>query len=239
MHTQTSGLTLTAEQPLNNIIRTTLQSLAAVLGGTNSLYTDSYDEALCLPSEEALRTALRVQQIIMEESGVGDTIDPLGGSYFLETLTDKMEEKAWELLRKIENMGGMIKAIESGWVQSETERTMASYMDSVAKGERVVVGYNKYQIDERPEYGIFTVDPRYEIKQKHRLKKLKAKRDPQEVEKALKNLGDAVSGAENIMRPCMQAARLRATFGEMTQAIYGKMQSYSSQFYNMKSKMFA
>jgi methylmalonyl-CoA mutase N-terminal domain/subunit len=239
VHTQTSGLTLTAEQPLNNIIRTTLQSLAAVLGGTNSLYTDSYDEALCLPSEEGLRTALRVQQIIMEESGVGDTIDPLGGSYFLETLTDQMEQRVWELIREIDNLGGMIKAIENGWVQSETERSIAAYMDEVAKGEKVVVGYNKYQINEQPDYGTFSVDPKYEKKQKKRLKELKAQRDHHNVEQALKHLGEAVRAGDNLMTPCMQAARLRATFGEMTQAIYGQMQSYSTQFYNMKSKMFA
>ena len=239
VHTQTSGLTLTAEQPLNNIIRTTLQSLAAVLGGTNSLYTDSYDEALCLPSEDGLRTALRAQQIIMEESGVGDTIDPLGGSYFLETLTDQMEQRAWELIKEIDKMGGMIKAIEKGWIQSETERTIAAYMDKVAIGEKVVVGYNKYQIDEQPDYGTFTVDPKYEKKQKKRLKALKEKRDPHKVEQALKDLGEAIGAGENLMTPCMQAASLRATFGEITQAIYGKMQSYSTQFYNMKSKMFA
>jgi methylmalonyl-CoA mutase N-terminal domain/subunit len=239
VHTQTSGLTLTAEQPLNNIIRTTLQSLAAVLGGTNSLYTDAYDEALCLPSEEALRTALRIQQVIMEESGVGDTIDPLGGSYFLETLTDQMEARVWELIKEIDNMGGMIKAIEKGWVQSETERSIAAYMDKVAKGEKVVVGYNKFQIDEQPDYGTFSVDPRYEKKQKKRLKALKEKRDHHKVEQALKDLGEAVSVGDNLMTPCMQAARLRATFGEMTQAIYGQMQSYSTQFYKMKSKMFA
>jgi methylmalonyl-CoA mutase N-terminal domain/subunit len=150
-----------------------------------------------------------------------------------------MEQGVWELIKEIDNMGGMIKAIENGWVQSETERTIAAYMDKVAKGEKVVVGYNKYQINEQPDYGTFSVDPKYEKKQKKRLKKLKQKRDHHKVEQALKHLGEAVSGADNLMTPCMQAARLRATFGEMTQAIYGKMQSYSTPFYNMKSKMFA
>lgn len=239
IHTQTSGLTLTAEQPLNNIVRTTLQSLAAVLGGTNSLYTDSYDEALCLPSEEALRTAMRVQQIIMEESGVADTIDPLGGSYYLETLTNQMEGRAWKLIQEIDEMGGMVKAVESGWVQSLMERTVAAYMNSVAKGERVVVGYNQYQIDAPITYGIFSVDPQYEIKQRNRLKKLRAERNEEKIRGTLNKLRVAARGNENMMIPCMEAACARATFGEMTQSIYGEMQSFRNQLYNMKLKMYA
>lgn len=239
IHAQTSGFSMTAEQPLNNIVRETIQSLAAALGGTNSLYTNSYDEALCLPTEEALRTAMRVQQIIMEESGVADTIDPLGGSYYVETLTNKMEERVCRLIKEIDDRGGMVKAIESGWVQSECERSIATYMDRVEKGEIVVVGDNKYQIDEPVQYGVFSVDPKYELKQRNRLKKLRAERNKEEVSKALDMLREAAKGNENMMIPCMEAARARATFGEMTEAIYGQMRSFRSQFKDLKMKMYA
>jgi len=239
IHAQTSGFSMTAEQPLNNIIRETIQSLASVLGGTNSLYTNAFDEALCLPTEESLRTALRVQQIIMEESGVADTIDPLGGSYYLEALTNRMEDQVWEFIGEIDDRGGMVKAIETGWVQSECERTVADYLDKVEKGERVMVGYNKYQLDEPVQYGVFTVDPRYEIKQKNRLKKLKAERNDEAVAKALDRLRKAAKGNENLMGPCMEAACERATFGEMTEAIYGQMRSFTHQFKDLKMRMYA
>jgi methylmalonyl-CoA mutase N-terminal domain/subunit len=239
IHTQTSGLTLTSEQPLNNIVRTTIQSLAAVLGGTNSLYTDSYDEALCLPSEEGLRTAMRVQQVIMEESGVSQTIDPLGGSYFVESLTDRMEAAANEVLAEIEKKGGMVKAIESGWVQSETERSIAAYMETLEKGENVVVGYNKYRVDEPVDYALFSVDPAFELKQKARLQSLKAERNEAEAREALDRLSKAAKDGRNMMEPCMDAARARATFGEMTQAIYSQMESFSTQFFTLKARMFS
>ncbi|MFH1349320.1 MAG: methylmalonyl-CoA mutase family protein [Pseudomonadota bacterium] len=239
IHSQTSGFSMTAQQPLNNIIRATIQSLAAVLGGTNSLYTNAYDEALCLPTEESLRTAMRVQQIIMEESGVTDTMDPLGGSYYVETLTNQTAERIWEIIREIDARGGMVKAVESGWIQSECERSVAEYLDKVEKGERVVVGYNKYQIDETVRYGVFTVDPRYELKQRNRLKKLRDERDHDRVTKALDRLREAARGGENMMVPCMEAALARATFGEMTDAIYGQMRSFRSQFKDLKMRMYS
>ena len=239
IHTQTSGFTLTAEEPLNNIARATIQGLAAVLGGTNSLYTDPYDEALCLPSELGLRTAMRTQQIIMEESGVADTIDPLGGSYYVEPLTNAMEEGALEVLAEIEAQGGMVKAIENGWASAESERSVAQYLSRVASGEHVVVGHNKYRTDEPVERSVFRIDPAFEQRQKDRLAKLRAERNDAEVAAKLEALRQAVRNDNNMVRPCIEAAKARATFGEMTQAIYGEMKSFREDFRDLKLRMYA
>lgn len=173
-HTQTGGSTLTAQQPLNNIIRVTIQALAAVLGGTQSLHTNSYDEALGLPTEESVRIALRTQQIIAYESGVADTIDPLGGSYVIEALTNNIEEKAMEYIKKIDEMGGMVKAIESGYVQKEIHESAYKMQLAVEKGEEVIVGVNKFNIEEDlTQKEVLKVNPELEEKQKMKLKKLK------------------------------------------------------------------
>ncbi len=239
IHAQTSGFTLTAEEPLNNIARATIQGLAAVLGGTNSLYTDPYDEALCLPSELGLRTAMRTQQIIMEESGVADTIDPLGGSYYVESLTNAMEEGANEVLAEIESQGGMVKAIENGWASAESERSVAHYLSRVASGEHVVVGQNKYRTDEPVERSVFRIDPAFEQRQKDRLVKLRAERDDALVAERLEALRQAVREDHDMVRPCIEAAKARATFGEMTQAIYGEMKSFREDFRDLKLRMYA
>ncbi|MDP6689799.1 MAG: methylmalonyl-CoA mutase family protein [Alphaproteobacteria bacterium] len=239
IHTQTSGFTLTAEQPLNNIVRATIQSLAAVLGGTNSLYTDPYDEALCLPSELGLRTATRTQQIIMEESGIADTINPLGGSYFVEALTDRMEAEALAILEQIEDQGGMVKAVENGWVQTESELSIADYLARVDSGEHVIVGHNKHRIEEDIEPSLFTIDPSYEIKQRQRLAKLRQERDDGAVEAALAALRAAARNDDNLVRPAIEAAKARATFAEMTQTIYDEMRSFRDSFNDMKLRLHA
>ncbi|ABR31694.1 methylmalonyl-CoA mutase [Thermosipho melanesiensis] len=219
-HTQTGGSTLTAQQPLNNIIRVTIQALAAVLGGTQSLHTNSYDEALGLPTEESVRIALRTQQIIAYESGVADTIDPLGGSYVIEALTNNIEEKAMEYIKKIDEMGGMVKAIESGYVQKEIHESAYKMQLAVEKGEEVIVGVNKFNIEEDlTQKEVLKVNPELEEKQKMKLKKLKKKRDNSKVEKVLKNIKNTASSGENLMPYILEAVKAYATVGEISNAL--------------------
>ncbi len=219
-HTQTAGSTLTAQQPLNNIIRVTMQALAAVLGGTQSLHTNSYDEALALPTEESVRIALRTQQIIAYESGVGDTVDPLAGSYAIEAMTNEIEKRAMEYIEKIDAMGGMVKAIEAGYVQREINESAYRYQLAVESGEEVVVGVNKFQIEEDvPMENILKVDPEVEERQKERLRRLKEKRDNDKVKEALERVKRAAESGENIMPPIIEAVRVYATVGEITDAL--------------------
>jgi methylmalonyl-CoA mutase N-terminal domain/subunit len=219
-HTQTAGCTLTAQQPENNIIRVTLQALAAVLGGTQSLHTNSFDEALSLPTEKAVRIALRTQQIIAEESGVADVIDPLGGSYYVEWLTDRIEEEAMRYIEKIDEMGGMVKAIESGFVQREIQRSAYEKQKAIDEGELTVVGVNKYQIEEEISVEILRIDEEIVRRQIERLKKFRESRDRSKVEKALDDLRKAAEKEdENLMPYILEAVKARATLGEMTQAL--------------------
>ncbi len=219
-HTQTAGSTLTAQQPLNNIIRVTIQALAAVLGGTQSLHTNSYDEALALPTEESVRIALRTQQIIAYESGVGDTVDPLAGSYAIEAMTSEIEKKAMEYIEKIDAMGGMVKAIEAGYVQREINESAYRYQLAVESGEEVVVGVNKFQMEEDvPMENILKVDPEVEERQKERLRRLKEKRDNDKVKEALERVKRAAESGENIMPPIIEAVRVYATVGEISDAL--------------------
>ncbi len=219
-HTQTAGCTLTAQQPENNIIRVTLQALAAVLGGTQSLHTNSFDEALSLPTEKAVRIALRTQQIIAEESGVADVIDPLGGSYYVEWLTDKIEEEARKYIEKIDEMGGMVKAIESGFVQREIQRSAYEKQKAIDSGELTVVGVNKYQIEEELSVEILRIDEEIVRRQIERLKKFRESRDKGRVEKALDELRKAAEKEdENLMPYILEAVKAKATLGEMTQAL--------------------
>ncbi|MDY6844245.1 MAG: methylmalonyl-CoA mutase family protein, partial [Thermodesulfobacteriota bacterium] len=187
-HTQTAGCTLTAQQPMNNIIRVTLQSLAAILGGTQSLHTNSYDEALALPSEEAVRIALRTQQIIGYESGTADTVDPLGGSYALESMTDDIEEKSREYIEKIDSLGGAVRAIEKGFMQKEISDSAYTYQMDIQKKENVVVGVNRFTTEEPPPTELLKVDPELEVFQTNALKKVREKRDNQKVKDVLKRL---------------------------------------------------
>ncbi len=215
-HTQTAGCTLTAQQPENNIVRVAWQALAAVLGGTQSLHTNSMDETLALPSEKAVLIALRTQQLIAYESGVANTIDPLAGSYFVESLTKRMEEQAYEYFEKIEKLGGIIKAIEIGYPQKEIAQASFRYQKEVEEKKRIVVGVNDYRIkDENIEIPILRIDPDVEKNQCRRLAQLREKRDNRKVKSRLDDLRDACRGEENLMYPILEAARVYATLGEI------------------------
>ena len=218
-HTQTAGCTLTAQQPINNIVRVAFQAMAAILGGTQSLHTNFYDEALALPSEEAVRTALRTQQLIGHETGVADTIDPLGGSYAVETLTNQIEEKAFQYIKKIDDMGGAIKAVENGYMQKEIAESAYMYQKNIEKEDQVIVGLNKFQIEEETYTNLLSVDPKVEEFQKKKTKKVKADRENTKVEKLLKELKDAAKSKENLIPPTLEAVKAYATLGEIADVL--------------------
>ena len=226
MHVQTSGCTLTAQQPLNNIVRTTIQALAAVLGGTQSLHTNSFDEALCLPTEEAVRVALRTQQIIAYESDVTSTVDPLAGSYYLEALTNEMEEKAMEYIQKIDDMGGAIAAIEKGFFQKEIADSAYKYQREVDDKKRTIVGCNEYTIEqEECPIKLLRVDPKVEKEQVARVQKLKRERDNRKVKGVLEKLHYTAEKDENLMPTIIEAVKAYATLGEITEVllkVYGE-----------------
>jgi len=213
-HTQTAGCSLSAQQPEINIVRVTMQALAAVLGGTQSLHTNSMDEALALPSEKAVRIALRTQQIIAEESGVADTIDPLGGSYYIEWLTDKMEEETYSYFDKVERLGGVILAIEKGFFQREIAESAYKYQKEIDENERTIVGVNKYKIDEPVEIPILEMDEKGEERQINRLKKLRKDRDQSKFDRNIKRLRKAADGDENLMPYILDCVHSYATLGE-------------------------
>ena len=226
MHVQTSGCTLTAQQPLNNITRTTIQALAAVLGGTQSLHTNSFDEALALPSEKAVRVALRTQQIIAHESGAINTIDPLAGSYYVEVLTNEMEEKAVEYIQKVDDMGGAIVAIEKGFFQKEIADSSYRYQKEIDEEERTIVGVNDYKI-EKEEYPmeLLRVDPKVEKEQVANLEKMKETRDSRKVEQTLGKLESSTEKDENLMPAIIEAVKAYATLGEICSVlrkVYGE-----------------
>ena len=214
-HTQTAGSTLTAQQPLNNVIRVALQALAAVLGGTQSLHTNSYDEALGLPSEEAVKIALRTQQIIAEESGAADVIDPFGGSYYLESLTDELEARALGYIEKIDAMGGMLKAIEAGFVQREIEQSAYKKQKEIEEKQRLIVGVNAFVRGEAEPLRILKITPEIIEKQICRLQEVRKQRDAVQVKKALEQLRAKAHADENLMPAILEAARVYATVGEI------------------------
>ena len=214
-HTQTAGVSLTAQQPMNNVVRVTIQALAAVLGGTQSLHTNSLDEALALPSEMAVTIALRTQQIIAHESGVTNTVDPLGGSYYVEWLTDRMEEDAYRYFDRIESLGGVIPAIETGFFQREIAEAAYRQQRAIDEEERIVVSVNRYTSAEEVEIPILMVDEESERQQIERLRRYRAGRDESRMRTALADLRRAAEGEENIMPPIMKAASSRATLGEI------------------------
>ena len=218
-HTQTAGASLTAQQPEINIVRTTIQALAGVLGGTQSLHTNSMDEALALPSDKAVRIALRTQQIIAEESGVTNTVDPLGGSYFVEALTNKLEEQCYEYFDRIEEFGGVIPAIKSNFFQGEIARASYWYQQEIDEGHKTMVGVNNYVIEEPIEIPILEMDPKGEEKQRARLSALRARRDPQRWQESLDNVRRTAAGSENIMPALIEAAHAYATLGEITDVL--------------------
>jgi len=218
-HTQTAGSSLTAQQPEVNVVRTTIQALAAVLGGTQSLHTNSMDEALALPTESAARVALRTQQVIAYESGVAETADPLGGSYAIEHLTDEIEESADEYLKKIEAMGGMLRAIESGYVQREIQEAAYRFQKAVEAQEQVVVGVNRFQLEEEPPVNVLRIDPALEQAQIERVKALRERRDSQHVGSALEKLERAAGTTENLIPAILGCVEAYATVGEISNTL--------------------
>ncbi|MGD2201638.1 MAG: methylmalonyl-CoA mutase family protein, partial [Candidatus Bathyarchaeota archaeon] len=227
MHVQTSGCALTAQQPINNITRVTIQTLAAVLGGAQSIHTNSFDEALALPSERAVRTALRTQQIVAHESGATDTIDPLGGSYYLETLTDEMEEGFWDYLETIEGKGGVVKCIESGFFQREIADSSYEFQKEVEAGERIVVGVNKFKTgDDWIPTRLLRVHHEDMEEQIERVKKMKAGRDKAKVEGALDRLRKDIERDENLMPAIVGAVKEYVTVGEICDLLRGMYGDY-------------
>ena len=218
-HTQTAGSTLTAQQPENNIVRTAIQAMAAVLGGTQSLHTNSYDEALALPTEQAARIALRTQQIIAYESGAAQTIDPLAGSYYIETLTNEIEKRAAEYLGKVEVLGGMLKAIERGFVQQEIQNAAYEYQQQVDSQEAVVVGVNRFEVEEEKAIPIQRIDPALEPKQVERVRALRTRRDAGPWKAALAGVEDAARSGANVMPKILTAVEANATVGEISDAM--------------------
>ncbi len=228
-HTQTAGSTLTAQQPDNNVVRVTLQALAAVLGGTQSLHTNSKDEALALPTEASVRVALRTQQIIAYESGAAETADPLAGSYYVESLTNRIEDGAWDYIRKIDSLGGAVKAIENGYVQQEIQDAAYTYQMDVESGERIVVGLNKFQIKEAAQEGLLKVDPAVGKMQEKKLADLRGRRDSAAVRKSLQDLESAARGSENLMPRILEAVRRYATLGEICDVLRGVFGEYQQK----------
>src|SRR5436190_1086767 len=219
-HSQTAGVSLTAQQPLNNIMRTTLEALSAVLGGTQSMHTNSFDEALALPTEEAVRVALRTQQVIAHETGVTNTVDPLGGSYFVEALTDQMEARAYEYFAKIDELGGMVEAVKSNFPQREIAEAAFAHQQEIDSGERIVVGVNRYQLDGEEPIATLRVDPALEQKQLGRLNAVRARRDGAAVEAALAQLRTAAADErQNLMEPLLDCARAHASEGEIVESL--------------------
>jgi methylmalonyl-CoA mutase N-terminal domain/subunit len=226
-HAQTAGVSLTAQQPLNNVVRTSLEALAAVLGGTQSLHTNSFDEALALPTEEAVRVALRTQQIIAMESGVANTPDPLGGSWFVERLTDEMERAAYEYFARIDELGGMVEAIRQNFPQREIADASFRYQRELDERRRIVVGVNDFALEDEEEPAILRIDPAFESKQVDRLAATRARRDSGAVETALAELKRVAATEENLMPPIVAAARARATEGEMIAALQEVFGTYT------------
>jgi methylmalonyl-CoA mutase N-terminal domain/subunit len=225
-HTQTAGSTLTAQQPENNIVRTAIQAMAAVLGGTQSLHTNSYDEALSLPTEQAARIALRTQQIVAYESGAPNTIDPLAGSYFIESLTDDFEKHANGYLEKIDALGGILKAIERGFVQQEIQNAAYEYQRSVETGEATVVGVNRFAQDTENAVPLQHIDESLERKQVERVRELRSRRDPGPWKAAIDAIRNSARSDQNLMPKILAAVESYATVGEISDAMRGVFGEY-------------
>jgi methylmalonyl-CoA mutase, N-terminal domain len=218
-HTQTGGSTLTAQQPLNNISRVTVQTLAAVLGGTQSLHTNGYDEALSLPTEEAARIALRTQQVVAFESGAADTVDPLAGSYYVESLTKEVEEKAWQLIEKINAMGGSVSAIEQGFIQDEIARSAYQYQRQIENNEKIIVGVNKFQVEQETPIPGFRIDDSIRDQQVEKLRQLRAKRNASQASACLETIRQRAIANENLMPSVIEAVENYCTLGEIADVL--------------------
>ncbi|MDR7413916.1 MAG: methylmalonyl-CoA mutase family protein, partial [Armatimonadota bacterium] len=224
-HAQTAGVSLTAQQPLNNIARVALQALAAVLGGVQSLHTNSMDETYALPTEEAVTVALRTQQILAYESGVANTVDPLGGSYFVEALTNRIEEEAWRYIRRIDELGGMLAAVEAGFPQREIADAAYHYQQQLERKEKIVVGVNEFVSGEPQPIPILRIPPEVERRQVERLKRVRAERDPERVRACLEELRRVAEAGGNTMYPILEAVKAYATLGEICdvfRAVWGE-----------------
>jgi methylmalonyl-CoA mutase N-terminal domain/subunit len=226
-HTQTGGSTLTAQQPQNNIVRVTIQALAAVMGGTQSLHTNGFDEALALPTEDAARLALRTQQVIAFESGVPLSVDPLGGSFYVEGLTNEVEAKAWEYINRIDEMGGAVAAIEAGYIQKEIAESAYQYQRDIESGDKVIVGVNKFNIEEPPFEDLFTVNDSIRQVQIDKINKVKSTRNQSEVDRCLKALDAAAKDGSNLMPHILSAVEAYATLGEICDTMRGVFGEYS------------
>jgi methylmalonyl-CoA mutase N-terminal domain/subunit len=224
-HTQTAGSTLTAQQPMVNVVRTTLEALSAVLGGTQSLHTNSFDEALGLPTQESATLALRTQQVIAHESGAADSVDPLGGSYFVESLTDALEERALALIAEVEKLGGMVNAIEAGWVQAKIQEAAYASQQAVERGERVVVGVNRF-VEDAAHPPVLKVNPEEERRQVERLRAVRARRDGAAVKRALRAVEAAARDGSNLMGPTLGAVKAYASVGEIIGVLKGVFGTY-------------
>jgi methylmalonyl-CoA mutase N-terminal domain/subunit len=230
-HTQTAGCSLTAQQPMNNVVRTAVQALAAVLGGTQSLHTNSMDETLALPTEEAVTVALRTQQILGEETGVANTIDPLGGSYFMETLTDRMERDALAYIHEIDRLGGIIRSIELGYPQKEIAEAAYRYQQALETGERTLVGVNKYILAEEPPIELLKIPPEKEQEQIRRLKELKGSRSAKGVSQSLRSLEQAARSRDNLMPHILDAVKAYCSIGEICDLLRGVFGTYEDPAY--------
>jgi methylmalonyl-CoA mutase, N-terminal domain len=226
-HTQTAGVSLTAQQPLNNIVRTAIEALAGVLGGTQSLHTNSYDEALALPSEEAVRVALRTQQVIANETGVTNTVDPLGGSYFVETLTDELEQRAYGYFRTIDELGGMVAAVKRGFPQREIADAAFELQRQYDDGTRKLVGVNSFAEGGDGQIEILRIDPALERKQIGRVQAVRSRRDSAAVENALAAVRERAAGDANLMPALLDAARAHASEGEIVEALQAVWGTYA------------
>ena len=227
-HTQTGGSTLTAQQPMNNIVRVGTQAMAAVLGGTQSLHTNGYDEALSLPTETAAKIALRTQQIIAYESGVTETVDPLAGSYFIEELTDAIEQEAWKYIEKIDAMGGSVQAIEEGYIQQEIAKSAYEYQKGIESKENIIVGVNKFTEDASASEPVFKIDDSIRQVQIEKLNALKAERNEQEVQSKLNQLESMARGNDNLMPIIIECVEAYATLGEIADKLRNVFGEYQN-----------
>ena len=228
-HAQTGGSTLTAQQPENNVVRVAIQALSAVAGGAQSIHTNGYDEALALPSERSAHLALRTQQLLAHEAGGTDTADPLGGAYFIEALTDELEEKASELIQRIDELGGAVSAVEQGFIQDEIEQAAFQWQQDVESGERVIVGVNRFTEGDEEPIELHRLDPEAERRQLERTARVRAERNPEEAERAVAAVREAARGDGNLLVPMREALRARATVGEISNALRSEFGTYDSQ----------
>jgi methylmalonyl-CoA mutase N-terminal domain/subunit len=227
-HAQTGGSTLTAQQPENNVVRVAIQALSAVCGGAQSLHTNAFDEALALPTERSARVALRTQQILAHEAGGTDTADPLGGAYFIESLTNELEEQAWELIEQIDELGGAVAAIEQGFTQREIEEAAFEHERRVASGAKVVVGVNRFAEGDEEEIELLALDPAAERRQIERTQRVRAERNADEIEAALARVREAARGTENLLFPMREALAAHSTVGEVCEALREEFGTYDA-----------